>query len=240
MPIVLGIITARGGSKGIPKKNIKLLGGHPLIAYSIAVAKQCDFLDEVIVSTDDVEIADIAKKYGAKVPFLRPAHLATDEVKHVPVIQHAVEDFEKRSGLNVEYIVLFQPTSPFRLPEDVEGTLDVLIKNRADSAVSLVEVTENHPIKAKRIVDGFVVPFFDGYPEPAGTRRQDLPKAYKRSGAVYAMRRDIVMKKGELYGEKIGGYIVPTERSIDIDNYKDWIIAEHMIQDLKDKGYKFL
>lgn len=240
MPTILGIITARGGSKGIPKKNIKILGKHPLIAYSIAVAKRCKSLTDIIVSTDDLEIADIAKKYGAKVPFIRPTHLATDEVKHVPVIQHAVDNFEKQSGSKVDYIVLFQPTSPFRLPEDVESTLEALIEKRADSAVSLVEITGSHPIKAKKLVNGLVDSFFEGHPEPVGIRRQELPKAYKRSGAVYAIRRDTIMEKGELYGEKIAGHIVPAERSIDIDNYKDWLIAEYMLSNLEEKGFIFI
>lgn len=237
---ILGLITARGGSKGIPKKNIKLLGKHPLIAYTITVAKKSVLGNhDIIVSTDDLEIAKVSKKYGAHVPFIRPAELASDTAKHVPVIQHAVKYMEDKKGRKYDYIILLQPTSPFRLPEDINNTLDALIRADADSAVSLVEIKDNHPIKAKIFENGLVKPFFSEYPEIEGTRRQDLRTAYKRSGAVYIMKRDLVVEQSLLYGNVIAGHVVPEDRSIDIDNLKDWVVAEYMLKNLTDRNIIF-
>lgn len=240
MSKILGVITARGGSKGIPGKNIKKLGEYPLIAYTISVAKRSKSIDHLIVSTDDADIATISKKYGVEVPFLRPRELSTDTAKHVPVLQHAVAFMEKKLGITYDYIVLLQPTSPFRLPEDIDKTIENLMKLNSDSAVSLVTMDSNHPLKAKRYKNNLVVPFFPEYPEPEGIRRQDLEVAYKRSGAVYAMSRDLLMNRGLLYGKKIAGYVVPENRSIDIDNEKDWIVAEYMLEKLLDEGYSFV
>ena len=233
--LILGVITARGGSKGIPDKNIKPLGGKSLIAYTIEAARQSVLLTHCIVSTDSEEIADVARAHGGKVPFLRPADLAADHVPHVPVLQHAIRFMEEQEGREFEYVVILQPTSPFRLPEDIDETLRLLIESGAESAVTLVEVANaDHPVKAKRIFDGRVLPY--AMEEPEGARRQDLPTAYRRSGAVYAMRRDTIMT-GRLYGENVVGHVVPRERSVDIDEPLDWLKAEWMLEDLRRKGY---
>ena len=229
-PKILGVITARGGSKGIPGKNIKLLGGKPLIAYTVEAAKQSQLLTQTILSTDDEEIAAVAKKYGAATPFMRPKELAQDQIPHLPVMRHAIEFMEQKLGYRFDYVVILQPTSPFRTVADLDGTINLLITTGADSAVSVVEMKDNHPIKAKKLEGNKVLPYC--LPEPEGIRRQDLPKAYKRSGAVYAMRRDLVMNDNRLYGDNIVGYEVPWERSIDIDVPLDWIQAEYMLQKL--------
>ncbi|MFA6273133.1 MAG: acylneuraminate cytidylyltransferase family protein [Candidatus Paceibacterota bacterium] len=236
-PKILAVITARGGSKGIPGKNIKPLGGKPLIAYSIDAAKKSKLITHLIVSTDDKKIARIAIKYGAEVPFLRPKKLAQDKTPHVPVMCHAIEFVEKKLGIIFDYAVILQPTSPFRLPEDIDNTLEKLIKNSADSAVSLVDVDNYHPVKAKKLAGDKVLPYMT--PEPEGTRRQDFPPAYRRSGAIYAMRRDLLIKDNRLYGDYIVGHIVPAERSVDIDTPFEWFRAEWMLEDLKRKGYEF-
>jgi len=227
---ILGVITARGGSKGIPRKNIKLLGGRPLIAYTIDVAKKSKRISHLIVSTDDVEIAEVAKQYGAEVPFMRPGELAGDKVPHLPVMQHAVRFMEEKIGEKFDYVLILQPTSPFREVEDIDKTIDKVIEAGADSAVSLVELTESHPIKVKRLERDRVLPY--AVPEVEGTRRQDLPRAYKRSGAAYVMRRDVLMRESKIYGDYIVGHIVPRERSIDIDNELDWVKAEYMLEKL--------
>jgi CMP-N-acetylneuraminic acid synthetase len=232
---ILGVITARGGSKGIPGKNIKNLGGKPLIAYSIEVVKKSRMVTCLVVSTDDKEIAAVAKKYGAEVPFLRPAELATDTVGHLEVMQHAIKFMEDKHDIKFDYVVIFQPTSPFRTVEDINKTIKKLIVKKADSAVSLVEIENNHPIKTKRLRGDRVLPYC--IVEKEGIRRQNLPKAYKRSGAVYAMRRDLIMKKHKLYGNNIVGVIIPQERSIDIDDKFDWLKAEFMLKQLRKKGY---
>lgn len=234
-PRILGVITARGGSKGIPGKNIKELGGKPLIVYTIEAAKSSNLITHLIVSTDDEATAEIARAAGAEVPFIRPAELAQDDTPHVPVMQHALVYMERELGEPFDYTVVLQPTSPFRTPDDIDVTLQKLIDTGADSAVTLVEVpSSEHPIKLKKLEEGRVVPY--AIEEVEGTRRQDLPSVYKRSGAVYAMTRDLIMG-GRLYGEHVVGVIVPRERSIDIDYAFDWIKAEHMLAELKKNGY---
>lgn len=237
-PLVLGVITARSGSKGIPGKNIKPLGGKPLIAYSIEAAKKSNFITHLIVSTDGEEIAKIAREYGAEVPFMRPTELSGDKMPHLPVMQHAITFMEDREKLIFDCVVILQPTSPFRTSEDIDQTIEKLIRSGADSAVSVVEVeNSNHPVKMKKLEGDRVLPYC--MPEPEGIRRQDLPTAYRRSAAVYAMRRDLMMKDNRLYGDHIVGHIVSPERSIDIDYPVDWTIAEHMLEELKKKGYAF-
>jgi CMP-N-acetylneuraminic acid synthetase len=236
---ILGLITARGGSKGIPKKNIKFLGGVPLIAYTIDVAKKSKLINDLILSTDNQEIADVSKSYGLPIPFLRPKELAADDTPHYLVIQHAVKFMEHMNRVTYDYVVLLQPTSPFRLVEDIDITINKLINSDADSAVTMVQINDNHPLKAKKIVNGIVEPFFCEYPEPEGMPRQKLPIAYKRSGAVYVMKRNIIMDNNSMFGKKITCHVVPENRSIDIDTNKDWAVAEYMLNNLIKDGLTF-
>ncbi len=236
--LILAVITARGGSKGVPMKSIKELCGKPLIAYTIETSKKSKLITELIVSTDNKEIKDISERYGAAVPFMRPDELSGDKVPHLPVMKHAIEFMEEKSGVTYDYVVILQPTSPFRTVDDLDGTIEKLIKTEADSAVSIVRLEgDEHPIKAKKLEGNFVRSFC--IEEPEGVRRQDLEPAYRRSGAVYAMRRNLLMRDNKLYGEKIAGYVVPRERSIDIDSMEDWNLAERMIVKLKEGGYEF-
>jgi CMP-N,N'-diacetyllegionaminic acid synthase len=234
-PIVLGVVTARGGSKGVPGKNIKPLGGKPLIQYTIEAAAQCEFITDLVVSTDSADIAAIARACGGLVPFLRPPELAADATPHLPVLQHAVREMELRSGRTYDYVVTLQPTSPFRLPQDIDETIALLISSKADSAVSVCEVDgAGHPVKAKRFDGRRLLPYC--LDEIEGTRRQDLVPAYKRSGAVYVSRRELLMKANRFYGEHVVGHIVPKERSVDIDTPLDWVIAEYMLAQLRRAG----
>ncbi len=235
---ILGIIPARGGSKGIPKKNIKILGDKPLIYYTIKSAKRSVYITDLIVSTDDLEIAKIAESCGANVPFIRPKELALNETPMLPVLRHAVDFMEKNKNIIFDYIVILQPTSPFRLPEDIDKTIEVIIEKGADSAVSLVEVeSQFHPMKMKKFEEQRVLSYT--IDEPEGINRQDLPKVYRRSSAVYVQKRDLIVKKNQLYGDYIVGHIVPAERYIDIDNEFDWLKAEYMLKKLKDRGYNY-
>lgn len=231
---ILAVITARGGSKGVPRKNIKKLGRKPLIVYTINVAKGSRLISNLIVSTDDREIADVAKKNGADTPFIRPAELAGDTVGHVDVMKHAVGFMEERLGIFFDYVVILQPTSPFRLVEDIDETLRVLMESDADSGVSMTELDGDHPVKVKKMEGNQVLPYC--LPESEGVRRQDLPKAYKRSSAVYAVKRNVLMEQGMIFGNSTVGYVVPTERSIDIDTEYDWLRAEYMLKKLQSKG----
>ena len=231
---ILAVITARGGSKGVPRKNIKDLGGRPLIAYSIEVAKQSGLISHLIVSTDDEEIANMAKEFGADVPFMRPVELAGDTVVHADVMKHAVGFMEERLGIFFDYVVILQPTSPFRLVGDIDETLKVLMESGADSGVSMMELDGDHPIKIKKMEGNQVLPYC--LSEPEGVRRQDLPKAYKRSSAVYAVKRDVLMNQGMIFGGSIVGSVVPNERSLAIDTEYDWLRAEYMLKKLRSEG----
>jgi len=234
----LAVITARSGSRGIPGKNIRLLGGRPLIEYTIEAASRCRRLTDTIVSTDSEEIADIARRAGATVPFLRPGHLAQDDTPHLPVIQHALTEMERLRDTQYDLVVTLQPTSPFRLPEDIDRTIGILLETGADSAVSVCEMpAASHPIKAKRLEENLVVPYC--VPEPEGLRRQDLPPAYRRSGAVYVARRALVIESGRFYGNRVAAHVVPGERSIDIDSEQDWVVAEYMLERLRAGGPSF-
>lgn len=234
-PKILGVITARGGSKGIPGKNIKLLGGKPLIAYTIEVSKKSKLLSHLIISTDDEEIAMVAGRYGVEVPFMRPREFADDKAPHLPVMKHAIEFMEKQEGIVYDYVVILQPTSPFRTVEDLDGTIQKLIDTKADSAVSVSEIPGGwHPVKIKKLEGDKLLPYC--MPEEEGIRRQDLPVAYKRNGSVYAMKRNIIMVNNRLFGDNVVGFITPKERTVDIDTPVDWVLAEYIFEELRKKG----
>ena len=227
---ILGIIPARGGSKTIPKKNIRPLLGKPLIAYTIEVTLKSDLLDRVIVSSDDEETIEIAKKYGAEVPFVRPKELALDTTPMVPVLQHAVNFLEERENIKFDYVLLLQPTAPLRLVEDINNALNKLIETGADSVISVCQVDSFHPILMKRIENDLILPFC--IEEKEGTRRQDYrPPAYMRNGAIYAVKRDVLMNEGSLWGEISRPYIMPPERSVGIDNELDFKLVEILLQE---------
>lgn len=227
---VLGVITARGGSKGLPGKNIKMLGGKPLIAYTVDAAKKSKFITHLIVSTDDKKIAEVAKKFGVDVPFLRPERLATDKSKHLDVMKHATKFMEKKLRINFDCVVILQPTSPFRTSEDIDNTVEKLIKKKkASSAVSVYEIDSSmHPMRIKKMKGDRILAYC--VDEKEGIRRQNLPMAYKRSGDVYAIKRDLIMKKNKLFGDYVIGHIVPKEKVVDIDNEFDWLKAEYILK----------
>lgn len=226
MGSVLAIIPARGGSKGVPRKNIRLVGGKPLLAHTVETAIQArHLLHRIIVSTDDQETADIALNYGAEVPFLRPSALAGDHVPTLPVMQHAVRFVEEQDGRPLDWVLLLQPTVPFRLVSDLEAALALAEAGGCDSVISVVQVLSTHPILMKRIEDGRLLPFC--VEEKEGTRRQDYePAAFMRNGAIYLTRREILMEKHSIWGETIRPYIMPPERSFNIDSELDLRLAD--------------
>ena len=191
MPHVLGLITARGGSKSIPRKNVVPLAGKPLIAWTIEAALQSHGLSRVIVSTDDEEIAQVAREWGAEVPFLRPAELARDDSPHIPVVVHAVEWLESHEDMRSDYVLLLQPTSPLRSTEDIENAIRLALEKDADSVVGVCEAS-SHPYLTKRITaDGRLQDFG---PRPEGyLARQSLPPAYIANGAIYLRRGNMVI-----------------------------------------------
>lgn len=228
---VLGVIQARGGSKGIPKKNIYELSGHPLIAYTIAAAKASVYIDELVVSTDSDEIAQVAKKYGASVPFLRPEYLAGDTVPSVDSLQHAVVESESFFSKNYDIIIELPCVAPLRLSSDIDGALEKLTKTGATSVISVANTGEKHPVRLKRIVADVIEDFCSEYPEPAkGSRRQDLEPCFIRNGAIYAMTRTTLINNGSRHGVDSRPYLMPDERSINIDGTFDLMLADLMIK----------
>jgi len=221
---ILAVITARGGSKGIPQKNIRALLDKPLIAYSIQAALQSRTLTKIIVSTDDETIADVSKQYGADVPFLRPKHLASDTATSLSVLQHAVRYLEEKENFPANIIVCLQPTSPLRSAEDIDQAVTLCLSSGADSVVSLCQV-EHHPYWMKKVVAGSVYPLME-IDDEKYPRRQDLPPVYQLNGAIYVTRRKVLLEEERLLGKHTLAYIMPQERSIDIDTPLDLKLAE--------------
>ncbi|PCI29357.1 MAG: hypothetical protein COB67_04180 [SAR324 cluster bacterium] len=227
---ILGIITARGGSKGVPRKNIRLLQGKPLIRYTIEAALATKgIFQRIIVSTDDMEIAEISKKAGAEVPFLRPAELALDETSSLDVVQHAIRFVEKQDGEPIDWAMILQPTSPLRTVKDIQKSVALAQSGNYDSVVSVRLANNNHPLKVKRIDDdGLLQCFLEGAVEP--TRRQDLtPDVYQRNGAIYLSRRQVFMEENSIFGTRICPYIMDGQISVDIDSELDFRIAEALL-----------
>ncbi|MBI4538154.1 MAG: acylneuraminate cytidylyltransferase family protein [Gemmatimonadetes bacterium] len=225
---VVGVITARGGSKSIPRKNLAPLAGKPLIAWTIEAALRSELLGRVILSTDDAEIAEVARRWGAEVPFLRPRELARDDSPHVPVVIHAVEWLE-RQGAPPKYVLLLQPTSPLRSAEDIDGAIQMAFEKRAASVVSVCEA-RSHPYLVMRVTpSGRLRPFG---PRPRRyLRRQSLPPVHVVNGAIYLVRRDVLMGRRTFYTDRTYAYLMPAERSLDIDTPWDLHLAELILEE---------
>ena len=223
---VLGIIPARGGSKGLPGKNIKLLNGIPLIAYTIKEALNSN-LEECIVSTDSDEIAQIARNFGGKVPFLRPAEFATDQASSVDVVLHALDFMREHEGKEYDAIMLLQPTTPFRDSEDINEAINILLNSDADSVISVTNVGGSHPARMKFIADGNLIdpPFVEAF---EGQNRQELPPMYIRNGGIYLTRIDTI-KKGSFKGNISKALVMPEKKSVNIDNIDDFEFAEWLM-----------
>lgn len=221
---VLALVNARGGSKGVPRKNVRPLLGKPLIAWSIEVGLAATRVTSLVVSTDDPEIAEIARRHGARVPFMRPMELATDETLQIDVVRHAVK-FLEAQGEFYDVLLILQPTVPLRWPEDVDGALTLLETSGADSVISVCDVGGRHPLTCYLAGSGDVLsPFLPS--DTRGVQRQDFGTVLWRNGAIYAMRHNIVMKENSLYGAKTVGYLMPEERSFNIDSQFDWRLTE--------------
>lgn len=228
MPLVLGVIPARGGSKAIPRKNLAPLGGRTLLAWTCEAARAATSLTRVVISTDDEEIARQGERCGIAAPFRRGADLAGDSASTLPVIQEAVA-FVEQDGTRIDAAVILQPTSPFRTAAQIDAAVRLLFETGADSVVTVVEVPHQfNPVSVMRIDQGRLVPFLDG--QGTGTlRRQDKPQVYARNGAaVYAIRRDVLMG-GSLFGKDCRPLVMPAKDSIDIDGPEDLVLAEALL-----------
>ena len=226
---VLGIIPARGGSKGVHRKNIRPLYGKPLLAYTAEAAQAATKLTRTILSTDDEEIADIGRSLGIDVPFMRPVELAEDATATFPVILHAVTKLES-FGEHYDAICLLQPTNPLRRAEDIDNCIEMMETTGADSVISILPVPHVYNPKWVywRLPDG-EMKLSSGDTEPV-TRRQDLPAAFHREGCVYVTKRSVLTVYGNLYGRNVRGYEINEANSINIDTQDDWNRAEAMIK----------
>ena len=225
---VLGLIPARAGSKGIPGKNVKLLAGQPLLAYTIDAARASGVIDRLILSTDSEEVAAVGRACGAEAPFLRPAELASDTTPMLPVLQHGVELVEQ-GGWEPEIVLLLQPTSPLRQPRHLKAAVDLLRATDADSVVSVVKLPSHlSPDYVMRVEDGRLVPFLDG--GASVTRRQDARVAYERDGTVYAFWRRTLVDQGNIYGRDCRPLILDAAESVTIDTPEDWLEAERRLR----------
>jgi len=228
---ILAIIPARGGSKGIPRKNIQIVAGKPLIFYTIEKALQSKYIDRTVVSTDDNEIAEIAKKYGAEV-LIRPKELALDDTPDLPVFQHAIKYLREKENYCSDLVINLRPTCPLRSVADIDNAIEKMLKNNCDSVRTITEV-KHHPYWTSKIEGDHILPFLENCDVSKYYRRQLLPDAYITNGAADVLKSDIIMNNNNLYGEDIRGIIIPAERSVDIDTEFDLKLVEVL---LKERG----
>ena len=225
---ILGLITARGGSKTIPGKNIKMLAGRPMIAWTIEAARGASSLDRVVVSTDDEAITQVCRRWGADVPFLRPAELAGDASPHVDVLLHALAWLAEHQDYRPDYLLLLQPTSPLRTSLDIDRAAAQAQALDADAVIGVTEAP-SHPYLVKRMDEaGRLCEFV---PTPNGyLRRQDLPSAWAVNGAIYLVKTEILLEKKTWYTDRTFAYVMPEERSLDVDTPFDFHLAELVLE----------
>ena len=225
---VLGLIPARGGSKGVPGKNIRPLCGKPLLQYTAEAALAARHLSRVILSTDDEEIARVGERCGLQVPFLRPAQLAQDQTPMLPVVQHALTWLES-CGERLSAVCLLQPTNPLRRSEDIDGCIELFVREGADAVVTVLPVPHKHnPHWVYFRSDEGTLQISTGEIEPIPSR-QLLPAAYHREGSVYVTRTSVIKNEKSLYGGRLLGYLMEPEQSVNIDSFEDWQRAESLI-----------
>ena len=229
-PEILSVTLARGGSKSIPKKNISPILGVPLIAYTVIEATRTSFRHDYIVSTDDEEIADCSRKYGAEAPFLRPADLSGDQASSAAAVIHAVRWMEEDRKKKYDIVVELMCTNPMKTSQDIDAVIRKIIETDADSVIGVVQLLDHHPIRVKKIEDDRLVDFCL-YERPEN-RRQDLqPPAYIRNGSIYAVKRDVLLETGARYGTANSRpYVMPADTSVNIDGPLDVLVAEALLK----------
>ena len=225
---VIGVVLARGGSKRIPKKNIRLLGGKPLIAWTIETAKQCPSLDAIVVSTDDNKIAEIALEYGAQVPFLRPPELARDDTPRWSVWRYLLDEMEK-SGTQVDILVDLQVPAPFRSVDDVEECIRKLRTDKVDAVVSIYTPDHNPYFNMVEIQEEGYLNLVKALPQPP-SNRQEAPPVYSLTPVCFAVRGSFAKSGRHLFEGKVKSVVIPPERALDIDTELDWAFAEFLLR----------
>ncbi|MFA5089593.1 MAG: acylneuraminate cytidylyltransferase family protein [Candidatus Omnitrophota bacterium] len=227
---ILALIPARGGSKGLPRKNTRLLRGKPLIYWTIRQALSSKYLDQVIVSTDDNEIAMIAERYGASVPFLRPKRLATDKAKTIDVIFHALNYFQE-INIKFDYLALLEPTSPLRKTDDIDKAVQALIDRESnfDSLVSLGKIALEHPVLAKKInKKGYVGSYIKNV--KCASRRQDFPLSYFPYGVIYLSKITTLRKTKKFYQKRTLPYFIERWQNYEVDDALDFLCIDSIIR----------
>ena len=219
---ILAIIPARGGSKGVPRKNIKNLAGKPLIAWTIEEAKKSKFITRLILSTEDEEIIKVAKQFDCEVPFIRPLDLAQDGTPGIDPVLHAIEQCP-----GYDYVILLQPTSPLRTVEDIDGCIEIAIEHHTKFCVSVTE-PEYSPFWTYTIENGYLNPLIKQ--DKITPIRQDLPKTFKLNGAVYVAKVSAILQEKSFINSDTKAYIMPTNRSMDIDTELDFEICESILR----------
>lgn len=229
-PEVLAIVQARGGSKGIPGKNVRRFGGHPLIAYSIASGLASSAVTRLIVSTDDAKIAEVARNYGAEVPFMRPAELATDDAQDFPLFEHALTWLKANENYVPQVVVQLRPTSPLRPRCLINEAVNLLWDDPSADCVRTVIRSQQNPYKMWRSGDRYLVPLLgNAFPEPYNMPRQKLPTTYWQTGHLDVTRYETIVEKESLTGDSVLPLMIEPTYCTDIDTLEDWERAEWML-----------
>lgn len=224
----VALIPARGGGKRLPRKNVLPLAGKPLLGWTIEAAESARYIDRIVLSTDDDEIAAIGRQYGAEVPFMRPKEHAADTTATADVVLHAVQTL-RASGDDCDYIVILQPTSPLRSPGDIDAAIDLLRAKNADAVISVCR-TDHPPAWTNTLPDDLSMRAFYR-PGVRSIRSQDLPKTYRLNGAIYVYSCRRILETGSLVmDDNAYAYIMPRERSVDIDSAADFEVAQLFMQ----------
>ena len=237
---ILAVIPARGGSKGLPGKNIRPLAGHPLIAYSIEAARQTPAVSRIICSTDDEAIAAVARQYGAEVPFLRPAHLAQDLSTDLEVFQHLLLELERTEGYRPDLILQLRPTSPIRRVSDIIYCIEQMLTHPEADSLRIVTEAPNTPYKMWRLPaedapDPYLLPLLDapaGEPEPYNAPRQRLPKTYWQIGTLDVIRPRAILEMNSMSGKRILPHVIDPSLAVDIDDVGSFSKAESILKDM--------
>jgi len=234
---VLAVVQARGGSRSVPRKNVRPLAGHPLVAYSIAAGLAARSVTRLIVSTDDDEIAEVSRRYGAEVPFRRPAEYALDDSPDLPLFQHALAWLEEHEGYRPEVVVQLRPTSPLRPLGMIDRAVEMLLAHPTADCVRGVTVPNQNPFKMWRLrSDGFLRPLLDTeYDEPYNMPRQSLPTAYWQTGHIDAIRTSTILEQGTLTGQNVLPLMVDLTYCVDIDlpvecTFAEWLIEQGHVE----------
>ncbi len=230
---VLYLITARGGSKGVPRKNIKEIGGLPLIAYKIRAAQRCKHKGRLIVSTEDQEIADIAKSYGAEVPFMRPEYLSSDTASSIDVILHALDWIDKNDAVKYKYLCLLEPSSPFARPEDLTNAIDLIIEKKALTCLGMKKADVATCFVKSLDDEGKLSHFYESIMNLKNVRRQDQKEEYTMNGCLYISDIEYFKENRILHSLNSVPYIMDDIYSIEIDSILNYEFAKFCV----DKGY---